>query len=272
MQPDYIATYQDVLRARVRTTGIHEALFQFDNMRLRMLDVGGQRSERKQVDSLLSELDTQILTSRGFLWLHEVLAAVDWRPSVVVADVGSACRRRLARSHRRHVLRDVWIALYIARRSASSSMRRARSGSSSLRPTTTAPRRSQWSPPISTSSTCTPPSTTATAAVPRRRARRFRKLTCADVLRGKAIAEKTAALDDAAQRERLGAIDSVSFLTAARAAWRAARFLARQFGVDGRAADGAARGVRRQLAAAVDDDASPSGRCGGSISARCAAF
>ena len=45
---DYVPTYQDVLRARVRTTGIQEAVFQFDDVRLRMLDVGGQRSERRK--------------------------------------------------------------------------------------------------------------------------------------------------------------------------------------------------------------------------------
>lgn len=48
MQDDYLATYQDVLRARVRTTGIQEAVFVFDNMTIRMLDVGGQRSERRK--------------------------------------------------------------------------------------------------------------------------------------------------------------------------------------------------------------------------------
>jgi len=48
MKDDYVATYQDVLRARVRTTGIQEALYKFDNMSIRMLDVGGQRSERRK--------------------------------------------------------------------------------------------------------------------------------------------------------------------------------------------------------------------------------
>jgi len=48
MAPDYVATYQDVLRARVRTTGIQESVFVFNDMRLRLLDVGGQRSERRK--------------------------------------------------------------------------------------------------------------------------------------------------------------------------------------------------------------------------------
>jgi GTPase SAR1 family protein len=48
VEPSYLPTYQDVLRARVRTTGIQEALFQFENISFRMLDVGGQRSERRK--------------------------------------------------------------------------------------------------------------------------------------------------------------------------------------------------------------------------------
>eukprot|EP01104_Vermistella_antarctica_P009841 TRINITY_DN257_c0_g1_i1.p1 TRINITY_DN257_c0_g1~~TRINITY_DN257_c0_g1_i1.p1 ORF type:complete len:355 (-),score=122.09 TRINITY_DN257_c0_g1_i1:368-1432(-) len=48
MEPNYLPTEQDVLRARVRTTGIEEAVFEFDDMSFRMLDVGGQRSERRK--------------------------------------------------------------------------------------------------------------------------------------------------------------------------------------------------------------------------------
>jgi len=36
------------LRARVRTTGIQEAEFKFEELEFRMLDVGGQRSERRK--------------------------------------------------------------------------------------------------------------------------------------------------------------------------------------------------------------------------------
>jgi len=44
----FIPDEQDVLRARVRTTGIDEAYFQFDDMFFRMIDVGGQRTERRK--------------------------------------------------------------------------------------------------------------------------------------------------------------------------------------------------------------------------------
>ncbi|ORX98903.1 heterotrimeric G-protein alpha subunit [Basidiobolus meristosporus CBS 931.73] len=46
--PDYIPTDQDVLRSRVKTTGITETIFHVGDLTYRMLDVGGQRSERKK--------------------------------------------------------------------------------------------------------------------------------------------------------------------------------------------------------------------------------
>lgn len=48
MVDNFVPTQDDVLRARVRTTGIQEAEFKFDDIELRMLDVGGQRSERRK--------------------------------------------------------------------------------------------------------------------------------------------------------------------------------------------------------------------------------
>ncbi|CAF2518462.1 unnamed protein product [Rotaria sp. Silwood2] len=48
IQSDYIPTQQDVLRTRVKTTGIVETTFTLKNHRFRVVDVGGQRSERKK--------------------------------------------------------------------------------------------------------------------------------------------------------------------------------------------------------------------------------
>lgn len=48
MSPDYIPSKDDVLRARVRSTGIEEAEFKFEDVKFRMCDVGGQRSERRK--------------------------------------------------------------------------------------------------------------------------------------------------------------------------------------------------------------------------------
>jgi len=47
-QPDYIPNDQDVLRSRVKTTGITETTFIIGDLTYRMFDVGGQRSERKK--------------------------------------------------------------------------------------------------------------------------------------------------------------------------------------------------------------------------------
>ena len=48
LQSDYIPTLQCVLRAREATTGIHEYSFDLEPAVFRMIDVGGQRSERKK--------------------------------------------------------------------------------------------------------------------------------------------------------------------------------------------------------------------------------
>ena len=48
LNDDYVPTEQDILRARVRSTGIDEAEFDFEDFSFRMLDVGGQRSERRK--------------------------------------------------------------------------------------------------------------------------------------------------------------------------------------------------------------------------------
>jgi guanine nucleotide-binding protein subunit alpha len=45
---DYMPGDQDILRARLRTTGISETVFDVGSLIYRMFDVGGQRSERKK--------------------------------------------------------------------------------------------------------------------------------------------------------------------------------------------------------------------------------
>ncbi|CAD5219668.1 unnamed protein product [Bursaphelenchus okinawaensis] len=47
-QPDYIPNEQDLLRTRIKTTGITEVLFELKGLTFRVIDVGGQRSERKK--------------------------------------------------------------------------------------------------------------------------------------------------------------------------------------------------------------------------------
>jgi len=47
-QVNYVPSQEDILRARVRSTGIEEAEFIFDDIVFNMVDVGGQRSERRK--------------------------------------------------------------------------------------------------------------------------------------------------------------------------------------------------------------------------------
>jgi len=46
--PGYIPSDQDILRSRLKTTGITETVFDLGTLTYRMFDVGGQRSERKK--------------------------------------------------------------------------------------------------------------------------------------------------------------------------------------------------------------------------------
>lgn len=46
--PDWMPNDQDMLRARLKTTGITESVFDLKDLIFRMMDVGGQRSERKK--------------------------------------------------------------------------------------------------------------------------------------------------------------------------------------------------------------------------------
>ncbi|KAK5618504.1 Guanine nucleotide-binding protein subunit alpha-11 [Crenichthys baileyi] len=84
--PGYIPTVQDILRVRIPTTGIIEYMFDMSRVIFRMVDVGGQRSERKKwihcfenVTSViflaaLSEYDQVLYESQNDNRLRESLA------------------------------------------------------------------------------------------------------------------------------------------------------------------------------------------------------
>jgi len=44
----YVPNEQDILRARTRTTGVHETNFEIEKTRFKLVDVGGQRNERRK--------------------------------------------------------------------------------------------------------------------------------------------------------------------------------------------------------------------------------
>ncbi|KAF2858199.1 G-protein alpha subunit [Piedraia hortae CBS 480.64] len=82
---DYSPTDQDILRTRLRTTGISETIFDLGNFTYRMFDVGGQRSERKKwihvFDNVqvvlflvaISGYDHVLLEDRNGNQMHEAL-------------------------------------------------------------------------------------------------------------------------------------------------------------------------------------------------------
>ncbi|XP_026160838.1 guanine nucleotide-binding protein subunit alpha-11-like [Mastacembelus armatus] len=84
--PDYIPTEQDVLRVRFPTTGIHDYAFTIKTITLRIVDVGGQKSERRKwihcfenVTSLiflasLSEYNQVLEERESINRMHESLA------------------------------------------------------------------------------------------------------------------------------------------------------------------------------------------------------
>lgn len=88
-QPTYSPTDQDVLRSRVKTTGITETTFNIGELTYRMFDVGGQRSERRKwincfenVTAVvflvaISEYDQLLLEDESVNRMHEALTLFD---------------------------------------------------------------------------------------------------------------------------------------------------------------------------------------------------
>ncbi|KAI0076150.1 heterotrimeric G protein alpha subunit B [Panus rudis PR-1116 ss-1] len=87
--PGYMPTDQDILRSRVKTTGITETTFQVGELTYRLFDVGGQRSERKKwihcfenVTALvflvsLSEYDQMLYEDESVNRMQEALTLFD---------------------------------------------------------------------------------------------------------------------------------------------------------------------------------------------------
>jgi hypothetical protein len=260
--PDFEPTEEDIVMARVRTTGISVTEFTQNGIDYSIVDVGGQRNERKKWIHCFPERDSQLLTNRGFLFLRDVLALVAWHRraddgAIVVTDwrgltVATYCERttRLVyRTPNALVINEAGeqaLAEFSSSTQASSSAATAAlfgASGDDARVSIVATGQHQLY---------------ARTTVDDRLPEAPRKLACDDVLRGKTIAEKTAALDDADRRAELGAIDSVSFVTAAAGGVAAevgatARWLAAEFGiVDAAEQTAFLEAYGRSLATAVD--------------------
>jgi len=89
VQPDYTPTIDDLLRCRAKTTGIQELTIDIEQNRLIIVDVGGQRSERKKwihcfqdVTAVLffvalSEYDLKLYEEEETNRMHESLKLFD---------------------------------------------------------------------------------------------------------------------------------------------------------------------------------------------------
>jgi len=85
----YIPSDQDILRCRVRTTGIVEQEFQINGEKFRLFDVGGQRNERKKwihcfegvtavlFVGVLSEYDLTLYEDESMNRMEETLTIFD---------------------------------------------------------------------------------------------------------------------------------------------------------------------------------------------------
>ncbi|KAL1978688.1 hypothetical protein VTN31DRAFT_1547 [Thermomyces dupontii] len=115
--PDWLPDNQDMLHSRLRTTGITETLFEMRKLNFRMMDVGGQRSERKKwihcfegVQTLLflvalSGYDQSLLEDQNANQMHEAmmlfesLANGEWfkrKPIILFLNKVDLFRKKLA--------------------------------------------------------------------------------------------------------------------------------------------------------------------------------
>jgi guanine nucleotide-binding protein G(i) subunit alpha len=62
LSPDYVPTNGDILRSRVKTTGITDTTFSYEDRMYRILDVGGTRSERKKWIHGFNNVSTVVFT------------------------------------------------------------------------------------------------------------------------------------------------------------------------------------------------------------------
>ncbi|XP_008562198.1 PREDICTED: guanine nucleotide-binding protein subunit alpha-14-like [Galeopterus variegatus] len=90
--PSFVPTQQDVLRVRVPTTGIIEYPFDLENIIFRMVDVGGQRSERRKWIHCFESV-TSIIFLVALSEYDQVLAECD-NEVCWVGSLGSCERQR----------------------------------------------------------------------------------------------------------------------------------------------------------------------------------
>merc|ERR1712224_28869 len=85
-EDDYLPSEQDVLRCRVRTTGIVQTEFDIDGNIFQMYDVGGQRNERKKWIHCFEEVTAVLFV--GAVSAYDMVLYEDNTTNRVVEAVG----------------------------------------------------------------------------------------------------------------------------------------------------------------------------------------
>jgi len=89
VQSEYEPTNDDILRTRCRTSGVEEADFDFSDLSFRMIDVGGQRSERRKWIHCFEDVTAVIFciaTSEYDQYLREDITQNRMRESLLLFD------------------------------------------------------------------------------------------------------------------------------------------------------------------------------------------
>uniref|UniRef100_A0A3Q2V8R6 Guanine nucleotide-binding protein subunit alpha n=1 Tax=Haplochromis burtoni TaxID=8153 RepID=A0A3Q2V8R6_HAPBU len=122
--PGYVPTQQDVLRVRVPTTGIIEYPFNLENIIFRMVDVGGQRSERRkwihcfenvtsimflvalsEYDQVLVESDNEVRQTCNFTQHFDAVLLINCKVRFDIKIFPEFCPQRDAQAGREFILK-----------------------------------------------------------------------------------------------------------------------------------------------------------------------
>lgn len=71
--PNYLPTDEEILKMRAKTTGVVEREFEITKFKFRMVDVGGQRNERRKVSSFYFALLVLDFFANAYIykqWIH----------------------------------------------------------------------------------------------------------------------------------------------------------------------------------------------------------
>ncbi|GBN66202.1 Guanine nucleotide-binding protein subunit alpha-11 [Araneus ventricosus] len=108
--PNYLPTQQDILRVRVPTTGIIEYPFDLDSIIFRMVDVGGQRSERRKWIHCFENV-TSIIFLVALSEYDQILFESDNEPGASEKSPNNVEFRQISYNHSLGDLARIWFTI-----------------------------------------------------------------------------------------------------------------------------------------------------------------